>query len=134
MIVIDSSVLVSYWVEDDVNNSKAINTINRIAKGKFGNAAVSDYIFDETLTAILQKTKSVDKAVEAGNYINNSMRVLRVSDYEFEDAWTLFKGQRGTKFSFTDCSIMSLMKGQGFSNIATFDKEFDDVRNINVVT
>lgn len=131
MIFLDSSVLVSYEVENDVNHKKAESIIQRIIDS--GNqAAVSDYVFDEVVTVTFIRSHSLQKAILAGEKMKTSTRILKVDDFTFEQAWNLFKNQN-TKLSFTDCSILSVMRAHGIPYIATFDKEFSSVNWINII-
>ena len=59
---------------------------------------------------------------------------MRKVDREiFDNAWQIFKEQKNTKLSFTDCTILAIMRNEGISNIATFDKDFKKIDGINVI-
>lgn len=133
MIFLDSSVLVSYEVDGDINHEKAVKLIREIAKGKFGEVFTSDYIFDETITVTFVKAKSLSKAITVGNYIKDSTEVLKVDESVFENAWELFKRQKETKLSFTDCTTLNAMEERNISNIATFDEDFKKIKTVNVI-
>jgi len=133
VIFLDSSVLVSYEVDGDINHEKAVKLIREIAKGKFGEVFTSDYIFDETITVTFVKAKSLSKAITVGNYIKDSTEVLKVDESVFENAWELFKRQKGTKLSFTDCTTLNAMEERNISNIATFDEDFKKIKTVNVI-
>lgn len=133
MILIDSSVLVAYTVENDSNHERAIMVIGQVVNGDFGRAVTSDYIFDETITVTLVRSKSVEKAVAAGNYIKQAIEIFKINEDIFDDSWQMFKNQKGSKFSFTDCSNVSLMKNRNITYLATFDQEFKKVSAIKIV-
>ena len=133
LILIDSNVLVGYIVDDDGNHDKAVRVMNRIAAGDFGPPLVSDYIFDEITTVTFVKSKSLPKAIAVGNYIREAARLLKVDSDVFEDSWKVFKEQKNSRFSFTDCTNLTLMKENGIKYIATFDKEFKKSASIKVV-
>ena len=61
MIILDSSFLVAIEVETDQNHEKAVEIRDRIIKREFGTVLISDYIFDETITATFQKTRDLKK-------------------------------------------------------------------------
>jgi len=124
MIFIDSSVLIAYFVEKDTNHNKAVNIIDQISKGKFESAFCSDYVFDETVTGTLVRSKSIKDAISAGNYIKSSLEILKIGESTFDDSWKLFSNQKFTKFSFTDCTNISIMNEYDIKHIATFDNEF----------
>lgn len=133
MIFLDTSFLVSLEVETDQNHEKAIKVMDEIISGKFGKLIISDYIFDETVTVTFGKSRDLKKAVMVGTNLQNSAEILKVDERNLEEAWNLFKNQKGTRFSFTDCTILSLMKKEGIKNIATFDRDFENVKEINVI-
>lgn len=133
MILIDSSVFVAYGVEQDENHQKAVETINKIIRGDFGAASTTDYVFDETVTVTLIRSKSVQKAALIGKYIKESVNLLKVDDDLFEESWARFKGQQASRFSFTDSSTAAVMASKGIRHLATFDKEFKKIESINVV-
>lgn len=132
MIFIDTNVLVAYAVADDANHTRAVHVFERIIKGEFGRAFTSDYIFDETATVILARS-TISKAIQAGELIRKFTEILLVNKDAFDAAWKLFKEQKSSRLSFTDCTAIVLMEQEGIQNIATFDREFEVVKSINVV-
>lgn len=133
MIVLDSSFIVSYEIAGDSNNAKAKEIFKRIVSGKFGRAFATDYIFDETVTVSLVRSKSVMKSVEIGNRLKESMEILKIDELALDAAWRLFANQKKTKLSFTDCTTLSMMHIHGINNLATFDKEFNNFNEITVI-
>ena len=132
MIFIDTNVLVAYAVADDANHTRAVHVFERIIKGEFGRAFTSDYIFDETATVILARS-TISKAIQAGELIRKFTEILLVNKDAFDAAWKLFKEQKSSRLSFTGCTAIVLMEQEGIQNIATFDREFEVVKSINVV-
>jgi predicted nucleic acid-binding protein len=135
LILIDSSVFVAYAVESDSNHEQAVKVIKQITDGDFGQVFTSDYVFDETTTVTLIRSKSIEKAIMVGNYIKDSVEIIKINEDLFEDSWEIFKSQKtkSTKLSFTDCSNVSIMKHRNIKNIATFDGEFKEIKSINVI-
>jgi predicted nucleic acid-binding protein len=133
MIFLDSSYLIANKIEDDENHLKAIKISVPIVQGKYGEGIVNDYIFDEVVTVTLNKTKKLNCAIEVGNEVKNSCKIIKVDKEIFDSAWKIFKEQKNTMFSFIDCSILALMKFRGIKDIATFDKEFLKAEGINVI-
>ena len=125
MIFLDSSLLVAYAVSGDSNHVNAVRVVDRIVSGEFGKAVTSDYVFDETVTVILARTKSVQKASETGKLIMESLELWRVDQSTFDYAWQIFRNQKTTRFSFTDCTIISQLEMNGIDNLGTFDREFE---------
>ena len=133
MIILDSSFLVAIEVETDQNHEKAVEIRDRIIKREFGTVLISDYIFDETITATFQKTRDLKKTILMGTNLRNAIQIINVEEETFEEAWNIFKKQENTKFSFTDCTILSIMKLHEIKHIATYDKDFEKVISISVI-
>ncbi len=133
MIFLDTSFLVALEIESDSNHEKAVALGNDITNDKFGEMIISDYIFDEAVTATLWRTKSLEKASVTGTTLRESCEILKVDETDIERAWELFKSQKGTKFSFTDCTNIVVMTKYKITHIATFDEDFTKVKEIKVV-
>ncbi len=133
MILLDTSFLLSVEVEGDSNHNKAVHIRDEIVKGAFGAAAITDYIFDETVTVTFGRTKNLGKAVLIGDSLKSASEVLKVDEADIEHAWKLFKNQKSTKLSFTDCTTLAVMKRNSIENIATFDDDFKKIEGTRVV-
>ncbi len=134
MILLDTSLLISFEVQKDTNHERALNLMQEIVRGKHGTPFLSDYIFDETITVTLVRSRNLRQAIQVGEALTRSFQLLRVDDSIFESAWERFKAQTRTKLSFTDCSNITLMLRNGIREIATFDKEYSKVAGIAVVS
>lgn len=133
MIFLDTSFLVAYIVDKDTNHEKAVSLMEEIVNGKHGSAITSEYVFDETVTVVLVRSKSLNSAVKTGDLIKESIPVLDVGSNVFEASWRRFRNQNNTKFSFTDCTILEIVESNHLDSLATFDKEFEGVGNFKVV-
>lgn len=133
MIIIDTSVLVSYEIEDDINHDKAVTLMAKIAGDKFGEPITTDYIFDETVTVTYTRSKLLGKAVFAGEKMRTNSRLLEIDKDLFDEAWKLFKSQKKSKFSFTDCTTVAVARSNRIDYLATFDREFKCLSDIKVV-
>ena len=133
MIFIDTSVFVAFIVDKDTNHEKAVSLMEEIVDGGHGPAITSDYVFDETVTVVLVRSKSLESAVRTGNSIRESMPVMDVDSIIFEAAWNRFRGQKSTRFSFTDCTIFEMVENNHIKELATFDREFKGSSRFKVV-
>jgi predicted nucleic acid-binding protein len=133
MIFLDSSFLIGFEVENDTNHAKARGLMHEIVEMAYGPAVISDYIFDEVVTVTFARTKSISKARLVGDAMLKSFRMLRVGEDVFQPAWSRFKAQKGTKFSFTDVTTAELMHQNSIRTIATFDREFKQSTEFSVL-
>jgi predicted nucleic acid-binding protein len=133
MIFLDSCLIIAYSNEIDENHNKAIQILKDIENGKYGTPVISDYIFDEIVTVMLIKTKNLMKVAELGEILLNATLLIRVDDSIFDLAWKIFKEQQKPKFSFTDSTSIAICKMNGISKIATFDKDFEELKEFNII-
>jgi len=118
----------------DQNHLSAIKIRDKLIIGIYGEAYITDYIFDETVTVALQKTKKILKAIEVGNKLRKSLPIIPMEKTHFIDAWEIFRNQKNTRLSFTDCTILAVMEYKKIQQLATFDKDFIKIKNITVIS
>lgn len=133
MIILDTNIIVAFYNTRDENHEKAVKLMKDITEGKYGNLYITDYIFDEIITVIFIRLKDLSKVIEIGEAIRKSVEILSVGKIIFDGAWELFISQRKTWFSFTDCATLSAMHRRNIKNIATFDKDFKEIKGIDIV-
>lgn len=133
MIFLDSSFLIAVEVEADQNHKKAVKIRDDIIKDKFGKIFISDYIFDETITVTIGRTKDLKKAIFVGEQLKISSKIFKIDEDIFWKAWKLFKEQKETRFSFTDCTTVIIISENSIEKIATFDEEFKKVLGKRVI-
>ncbi len=134
MIFLDTNFIIALEVIGDQNHEKSVDINEKIIKGKFGDVCISDYVFDEVVTVTFGRSKDLKKAVLVGELLIASAKILKIDERIFEEAWKLFKNQKSAKFSFTDCTNIALMDMYNIRNIATFDNDFLEIKNANVVS
>lgn len=132
MIILDTSFLVAYFNQGDENHPKVMKIMEEIVGRKFGPMCMTDYIFNETVTVAMIKMKDLQKATRIGDYTIKALKMIRVGEDTFLQAWKIFQSQKGTRLGFTDCTTISVMKYHGIDNIATFDKDLK-IHGINCV-
>jgi predicted nucleic acid-binding protein len=124
MILLDSSFIIAYLNEADVNHAKALRMAKDIDDGKYGPKIITDYIFDEVITVMLYKTKKLKQVAEAGEMLLRANRLFTIDGDAFDLTWATFKEQKRTMLSFTDCASIAVCRANGISNVATFDEGF----------
>src|SRR5206468_6383887 len=124
----DSSFLVARFNIRDRNHRAAIAHVEelRYAGSDALRLVLSDYGFDETVTALVVRSKRHDLASAAGRAILDSknLRIVRVESPAFATAWKLFVRRSDKRWSFTDCTSFVLMDNLGIHNAVTFDANF----------
>jgi predicted nucleic acid-binding protein len=124
-VFIDTGIFVAVRNAADKDHRRGKELMRR--KGEFGAAYTSDYVIDEAITTALTRTKRLELAIDIGEFILSSPRIikLRVSEDAFNAAWELFKSLKERFLSFTDCTSLALMEKNGIERIASFDSGFD---------
>lgn len=131
-ILIDSSVLIGYYHSKDHFHEKAGRIMERIDDGEYGEAVVTDYIFDESVTVVDARARNKRLAVGLGDHLKSSaIKLVNVSEEIFGAAWEKFK--RSENLSFTDCTSLAVCEARGIQFVATFDKAFRKREEIRVV-
>ena len=124
----DSSFLVARFNIRDRNHRAAIAHVEeqRHAGSDALRLVLSDYVFDETVTALIVRSKRHDLASAAGRAILDSknLRMVRVESPAFAAAWKLFVRRSDKRWSFTDCTSFVLMENLGIRKAVTFDANF----------
>lgn len=120
-VIIDASLLVSYYNNRDENHEKALKIMPEILNESFGKVFISDYVFDEVITVMLVRTKSHEKVKSIGSdLLNANMLYLKVNDRIFIESWKYFLEK--APMSFTDFTILAMAKAYKIDYLATFDK------------
>ena len=129
---IDTGIFVAFHNIRDVNHKRARELIKRAVSGEFGPLYTSDYIFNESVTVALIRTKRPSIAINVGKMILGKLDKippflirLNVDEETFKEAWKLFQKYAEKGLSFTDCTSISLIKTKGIKSIMSFDKGFD---------
>jgi len=124
----DSSFLVARFNVRDRSHTAAIRFTEE--QKEAGSEALrlvfSDYVFDETVTALVMRSKRHDLASAAGRAVlaSRNLRLVRVESPAFEEAWKLFVRRSDKRWSFTDCTSFVLMENLGIRKALTFDANF----------
>jgi len=133
-ILIDSSVIIAFHNLDDENHNRARVLMEEIVSDKFGRAYISDYIFDECVTVALIKLKSVEEAVNLGNYlIESEISMIKATENVLLQSWEIFRKRNTGRLSFTDCVNIAFLEMLEIDYLATFDIEFKKVPSIKII-
>ena len=133
VIFLDSSLIVAYLNEADENHQKAMQVVRDLAEEKYGSAVISDYIFDEVVTVMLVKSKNLVRVVRLGEKLLSATQLIKIDEDLFNSGWKIFKQQRKTMLSFTDCTSIAVCRLNGISNVATFDEDFGKIEDFNKI-
>ncbi len=125
----DTSFLVAFYNTRDDHHPQARTFIAGLSESEDPSEfLITDYIFDETLTTILNRSGK-RLAIEAAKKIYSSpnIPIITISPEVFSAAYELFIRYADQEWSFTDCTSIALLR-EHFQKrpipVATFDQHF----------
>jgi len=133
LIFLDSSAIIAYKNSDDINHKKAAALFQKLNAGNFGIGVISEFVFSE-VTTVLALRKSMEVAKEVGNVLLEAreLEIMKASEV-FERSWEIFSNQENTGLSFVDASNLACMEKRKIRKIATFDKDFLRMSEVEVM-
>ncbi|MEK6942996.1 MAG: PIN domain-containing protein [Nanoarchaeota archaeon] len=129
-IFLDASYILALYNEDDVHHKRAVALSEVINSNEYGQAIISDYIFDEAVSVALRKIGK-QEAQLLGKQIIDSLFIVHADKHLFDTALKIFNSSKDP-FSFTDCMSQAIMDLAQIRFIATFDKLFEKL-NVEVI-
>lgn len=131
-VFIDTNIFVAAKLTRDKEHKKAVELLKKALQKEFGSVYTSDYIFDETITLLLMRTKNKKIVKDFGNSLLSSpnIEIIKIDDNTFEKTWMEFERFDDKLLSFTDCSTIVVMKEFDIKNLISFDSHFDGFVNI----
>lgn len=131
-VLLDTGIFVGFHNSRDMNHQRALELMRGVTEGEFGAPYTSDFIFDEAVTVSLVRTGRPDIVRTVGGMILGEitepfLTLLRVSENEFNQAWSLFNRYADRGLSFTDCTSIALLKTRKIDAIISFDADFDGI-------
>ena len=121
----DSGWFLALHNKKDIHHKEALSILKKIPQEKII-VCTSDYIVDEAVTLALARTNSPEIAEALGDGIMNSkhIKILKVNEDNFRDAWIFFKEHKWNYYSFTDCTTFVLMREHSIRRAFTYDEHF----------
>ncbi|EQD65528.1 PilT protein domain protein [mine drainage metagenome] len=132
MIFLDASFIVSYVNSKDQNHKRALELAREIDSGNHGPQVISDYILDEVLNVILERTKDFELAVSTGKILRR-YTFIQTDMMLFERTWEIFLTQKSPYLSFTDCNTLAVCEREGITKLATFDRKLSEKSGLTLL-
>lgn len=131
MIFIDASFFLAYDNSNDVHHNRAEELWKEIESQKWGVYFTSDYVFNEVVGVAMRKFGK-SRAMILGKQILDTVFIINIDDHLLRDAWKLFTNTE-LQLSLVDCSNVVASRIGEAGYIATFDKEFEKIKEIKTV-
>lgn len=125
MILVDTGAWYALSDPRDENAVPASAVWARVRAGEYGRAVVTDYVLDETYT-LLRMRLGIDAVRGFRERLARSghLRVVRVSERDFEEALEMMIAHGDQRWSLTDCTSFVLMRQLVILSAFSFDRNF----------
>lgn len=121
MILVDADFLIGIYLENDVHHQKAITLIDKIEE----EIAVSFEVINEVVTKLDYFKKRNKALIFISDIYKTNIKIIYLNYYIFTKAIEIFKNQKITHVSLTDCVNMAIMKTYKIKKILSFDKVYE---------
>lgn len=132
-ILLDSSFIIAIFRRNDSLHQRAIENKSILENDCY----ISNGIISEVITILGQKTKDMALARLAYNYMKDNFTVIDESDINMynDNVFAIFEKYNKNKFrlGFIDCSEVVIYKSYGLDYVASFDGEFEQFEEINLI-
>ncbi len=125
MIFVDTGAWYALMDATDPNHSAALAFYRDLARGRLGRPITSDYVMAESYTLCrfrggVEPLRRLAALVREGR----NLRMLRVTETEYERALDLMLAREDKRWSFTDCTSFVLMESLAIRDAFAFDENF----------
>jgi len=133
VIVLASSFLIAHHNSRDVHHRRALEVMERLLDGVWGQGLLLEYVFLEVVTVLLAR-RGLESASSVGETLLGARELEFVPCSElFLDAIDTFRSQRETRLSFVDAAIVNVARDRTDGLVATFDRDFTRVDGLTVL-
>lgn len=115
------------------HHAEARHALADLATGRHGTLFTSSFVYDETVTLTLKRTRRFEEARTAGDRIlgrgafPRAFLLLHVDEARFRAGVEVFEAYPDQGLSFTDATTVALMEERGIDRVLSFDDGFDGV-------
>ena len=109
----------------DSNHTAALAVYRDLARGGLGRLVTSDYVMAESYT-LCRLRGGIEPLRRLAALVreSRSLRMLRVTETEYEQALDLMLTREDTRWRFTDCASFVLMESLTIRDAFAFDENF----------
>lgn len=126
---IDSGVWIAAFNKKDKHHTAAGKIIHHLLDEQIDKVYISDYVFDEVTTYIKKKISPESSILVAEAMLDSHrIEIIFMNEKIFNASYHIFKMY--DRLSFTDASIVVMMKNRKIKQLYSFDSGFDSVKEI----
>lgn len=131
-IFLDTSFIVALVNDNDELHEKALQLKNRGILDQ-NDCYVSNLVISEVVTVVGNRLGSSISVLTYSLLLELCFLLNEYTNRNFNNDVMFIYEKYENKFSFVDCSIIELMEENNINNLISYDKEFRNVDNINVI-
>jgi len=122
-LFIDTGAWIALEIANDHSHRAAIQFASQ--QGRLFQWITTNWVIAETITWLRRRTDHAT-AVRFGNRVRASqqLRILRVSETQENQAWSIFSRYQDKDFGFVDCTSFAVMESLGIQQAFAFDRHF----------
>lgn len=130
-VLIDTGVLVADQNPRDRRHDEAQAVMEAALGGTWGKVVITDYVIDEAVTLCRVRTDRHGLADGlAARLLGEAphepvFSLARVTYEDFLDARRMFAEFSDQDLSFTDCTLLAVLRSRSISHLLSFDDDFD---------
>lgn len=130
-LFVDTGVIYAHHHERAPRHDQADAAMRTIVTGSYGRLYTSEYVCDETVTLVRQRTGRFDAARRVADRIRGidpfptTFELLHVTEEDFDRTIDRFERSHDHSLSFTDASTIALVERYDIDALLSFDDDFD---------
>ena len=126
---VDSGIRIAAFNKKDKHHKAASKIIQHLLDEQIDKVYISDYVLDEVTTYIKKKIRPEASILVAEALLDSqNIEIIFMNEKLFNASYHMFKMY--DKLSFTDASIVVIMKNRNLRFLYSFDGGFDSVKDI----
>ncbi len=132
-VLLDTGVLCAHHDTDANRHDAAVEIIDELLTGAFGQPYVSDYVYDQAITLTRKRTHSFEAAKTLSDRIlgrgsfPSIFDIIHVGRDVFRSSIETWKRYEDQALSFTDATLITLCEQRQIDGVLTFDSDFDEL-------
>ena len=132
-VFVDTAVLYAHQDADAERHETAVDLVDAILDGEYGQPYTSDYVLDEAVTLTRARTDSVADADAIAKRIRGAdpypkiVKMIYTTAASVSAGLDTFRQYDDHDLSFTDAMSVAICKQRGIDTIASFDSDFDGI-------
>lgn len=132
-VLIDTGVFFAHHDPDASRHAAAVDVIDAILEGDYGQPYTTDYVLDETITLTHRRSGQVESAKTVANRILGQddfpsvFELLYVGRDGVSEALSVWEQYDDHGLSFTDATSIAILERRDLDAICSFDDDFDGI-------